>query len=187
MTVHELVKIDAKKVRSNSDLLAFYIESFKSMFGKTPNCVGCTFKTDFAKLKKAIENKEESKKYITMEKQEITFKLDKRQGKILSYKKGGRTIRQYDNKMTEDFAVEYLTNGTKEELETRKKLFKNLPSAILTKEEKKVKKEEPKKVEPVKITDDGNGNTVKVFEGVPTGEEKLQVPKKKGGRPAKKK
>ena len=59
-----------------------------------------------------------------------TFKLRKSEGKILSFKKNGRTIHFYDNNMTEDLAVEYLTNGTPEQIEERKKLFAILPNAL---------------------------------------------------------
>lgn len=144
MTVQELVTLSSQKVRRDSDLMAFYIESFKAQFGKAPNCAGCTFSSDFIKLKSAVEKGTKPQKEMTMRNTEVTFKLSKRQGKILSYVKGGRTIRQYDNKMTEDFAVAYLTNGTKQEITERKKIFRELPAEIIAKEEKKKsKKEQP--------------------------------------------
>lgn len=138
MTVEELIKLNSQKVRGNSDLMAFYIESFEKQFGKKPNCAGCTFKTDFQKLKRAIESKSKPQKQIIMDANtEITFQLNSKKGKILSFKKGKAKIYNYDNKMTEEFAVGYLTHGTKAEIEERKKLFKVLPKEILEKEAKK--------------------------------------------------
>lgn len=144
MTVEELIKIDAKKVRNSSDLMAFYISAFKSKFGKAPNCASCTFKNDFQKLVKAIKNNEEPIKLTTMENKEITFKLAKREGKIISFVKNGRTIRRYDNKLTEEFAIDYLTFGTKEEILERRKRFKVLPAEIIALDNKALEKKEAK-------------------------------------------
>ena len=57
----------------------------------------------------------------------IDFKLKRRENKILSYKKNGKTYRQYDTKLTADFVNGYLTNGTPEQLKERKAAFQILP------------------------------------------------------------
>ncbi len=60
----------------------------------------------------------------------MAIKIKKIQGKILSYKKGGRTYRLYDNILSDEFISEYLKNGSKEELAERKKLF-NFPEIVV--------------------------------------------------------
>lgn len=125
MQIEELVKLSSQKVRSNSNLMAIYIDAFKEVFGKTPNCAGCTFSADFTKLKKAVLKQTPIQK--TRKMVDITFKLKKKLGKIHSYKKNGRTIHFYDTNMTEEIAIEYLTYGTPEQIENRKELFAVLP------------------------------------------------------------
>ena len=48
---------------------------------------------------------------------------------IHTYKIGKIPNRSYGNSMSEDFALKYLSNGTKKEIEERKKYFKILPQA----------------------------------------------------------
>jgi len=134
MGIEELKNMDANKVRNNSSLMRLYIEIFEQTFGYKPNCAGCTFKKDFQKL---INSKKTTTtlKTTTMKK---TFKLKRITGRILTYKINGRPIRKYDNKLTEDFVIGYLTHGTEQELEERRKQFEILP--------KLAKKEEVKQV-----------------------------------------
>lgn len=136
MEVKDLVKKSSQEVRGNSNLMAIYIKYFKEYFGHEPNCAGCTFANDFTRLKRVVlsgcsqEQKiSRTKKQSKMETK--TFKLKKVEGKILSYKKNGKTIHFYDNNMTEQLAVEYLTHGTPEQIEARKKLFAILPNALI--------------------------------------------------------
>lgn len=157
MTVQELVKLSSQKVRRDSDLMAFYIESFKAQFGKAPNCAGCTFSTDFIKLKSAVE-KGTTKTSLTMEKKEKTFVLNKGIPDILTYKRNGKNIRKYAKQIDELFALEYLTIGTKSEISERRKQFRILPAEIIAKDEKKADKK-PKEekfevsleVEPIEV------------------------------------
>lgn len=125
MQIEELVKLSSQKVRRDSNLMAIYIDAFKNTFGKVPNCAGCTFSADFTKLKKAVLKQTPIQKAKKMA--DTTFKLKKKLGKIHSYKKNGRTIHFYDTNMTEEIAVEYLTYGTPEQIESRKELFAVLP------------------------------------------------------------
>lgn len=179
MTVQELINKSSQEVRRSPDLMAFYIDSFKAQFGKAPNCAGCTFINDFKKLKLSIEKGIKPTKTLTMENKEITFKLAKREGKIISFQKGGRTIRQYDNKMTEDFAVEYLTNGSKEEISDRRKKFKVLPAEIIEKDEKKASKSKAKQEDVPEETPE-----ILLSENVSetTTEQPTEKPKSKRGR-----
>lgn len=127
MDVKELIKLDSHKVRGNSSLMTVYIEAFTKQFGYAPSCVGCTFGNDFAKLIRAV--RDTNLPTIQKKMEDKTFDL-KIQGKILAYRKDGKTFRVYDNKVTEAFAVNFLTHGTEEEIKERKKLFRNLPDAI---------------------------------------------------------
>lgn len=129
MTPQELILKGAKKVRETPSLMASYLEIFEQVFNRLPNCAGCTFNTDFNKLQKAVDNRttNETLKYTIMQK---TFKLKKVNGTILTFKKGKSPVRMYDNRLTEDFAVAFLTTGTKKEIEKRKDLFTTLPASL---------------------------------------------------------
>ncbi len=120
MTVEELILIDKYKVRRDSNLMSLYLQYFKETFNYLPNCAGCSFASDWQKLVSKY-----SKKYVTLQKVKSmkTISIKKQQGKILSYKKDGKTFRLYDNILTDDFIKEYLINGTDEEISERKKLF----------------------------------------------------------------
>lgn len=102
-----------------------YLEFFKEAFGRTPNCAGCSFGSDWTKLVAKY-----SKNYVTLQKAKTMSKsitIKKIQGKILSYKKDGKTYRLYDNILNDSFIKEYISNGTDEEIAERKKMF-NFPS-----------------------------------------------------------
>lgn len=147
MKVDVLVNLSSQKVRRDSNLMAIYITEYKKAFGITPNCAGCTFSKDFEKLRKYVLRWElpKQQKTQTNTNDMTTFKLKKKQGKILSYKKDGKTFRIYDTAMTDSFAVAYLTNGTEEQLKQRKELFSKLPDALVEVNEVEVVKEETKK------------------------------------------
>ena len=140
MDVNELIQLNSDKVRRNSSLMRFYIECFSKTFGYIPDCAGCNFNSDFNKLKVALSN---DKKIVNLtnktKKMENTFKLKRIEGNILAYRKDKKTFRLYDNSLNEEFVISFLTNGTAEEIEQRKKLFSKLPKL----EEKQVSK--PKK------------------------------------------
>lgn len=123
MTVEELILLDKAKVRRDSNLMHLYLEFFKEAFNRVPNCAGCSFATDWQKLVSKY-----SKKSVTLQKVNPmkTITIKKIQGKILSYKKDGKTFRLYDNILTDDFIKEYISNGTEEEIAERKKMF-NFP------------------------------------------------------------
>lgn len=125
MTPDELVGLDSAKVRGDSDLLRFYIETYQEYFGRKPSCVGCTFRSDFQKLKRRIKGGGSilAKKKKSM----ATFELKRKTGKLLHYRLGGGIIRSYDTNLTEEFVIGYLTHGTPEQIEERKKLFSKLP------------------------------------------------------------
>src|SRR6478736_9243120 len=133
MTVNELILLDKRKVRRDSNLMSLYLLYFKETFKYAPNCAGCSFGSDWQKLVNFYSKKVEKK--VTLQKENVmsTISIKRIQGKILAYKKDGRTFRQYDNILTDSFVKEYLSNGTKEEIEERKRLF-NFPDECNTKE-----------------------------------------------------
>lgn len=124
LTIEDLVKAGKNQVRSNPDLMSAYISIFEQAFGRKPDCAGCTFDNDWGKL---VNSNQEIGTLM-----EKTFEIiDK--GEIFAYNKFdekiGRevTIRSFGRNMTEEFAREYLTHGTPEQIEERKRFFRVLP------------------------------------------------------------
>lgn len=127
MTANELISINSDKVRRDSNLMALYINHFEKAFGHKPNCAGCTFKSDWQRFVAKIKGADTQSKTTEIMNTAIDFKLKRRENKILSYKKNGKTYRQYDTKLTAEFVEGYLTNGTPEQLKERKAAFQILP------------------------------------------------------------
>ena len=134
MTAKELIMNGKDKVRRDSNLMHFYLILFKETFNETPNCISCSFSRDWNRF--SAYHKNNSIDLIANEKITIMedIKIKKVQGKILSYKKDGKTYRLYDNLLTNVFISEFLTYGTDEEIADRKKLF-NIPVKIQDVEE----------------------------------------------------
>lgn len=126
MTIDEFILLDKAKVRRDSNLMHLYLDFFKDAFGRVPNCAGCSFGTDWQKLVSLYSNKGEKK--VTLQKGKIMSKISikKIQGKILAYRKNGKTYRQYDNILTDEFIKEFIVSGTEEENKERIKMF-NFP------------------------------------------------------------
>lgn len=125
--------MQANEVRGNSSLMLDYIQLYKEVYGKELNCASCTFKSDFTRLKQHLANNKQSTNNSIM-----GFKIKKR-NVILSYKKDGLTYRKYDNIANDQFLSEFLTHGTSEELEERRKLFTSIPDDFeATKKENEV-------------------------------------------------
>lgn len=123
MTREELIAIGKHKVRRNEDLMLFYLQEFESIFGRKPICAGCTFNKDWEKFSLGRKSLNTFRKMETK-----TFELNSSSKNIIhTYYVGKSPRRKYGHNMTEGFAKEYLSNGTKEEIEERKKHFKTLP------------------------------------------------------------
>lgn len=142
MTVEELITKSAHEVRGNRDLMERYLLEYEAKFGRRPNCAGCTFSKDWQKFVNSFKP-QRIKNQIQMD---TTFKLKKVSNKIYTYWIDGKPQRKYDNKMTEEFAIGYLTNGTPEQIEERKKQFFILPESLreVKKVEEEVKEKKPK-------------------------------------------
>jgi len=134
MRVEEFISKSPDKVRKSPDLMAFYLREYEKIFGRLPNCAGCTFKSDWKKFVQAVKAPKKQK-IKTMATTEKTFKLKDNRLRILTYWLGKSPQRKYSNKLTEEFVIGYLTHGTKEQLEARRKEFAILPKGLNTKEE----------------------------------------------------
>lgn len=127
ITVKDLIKAGKIEVRQNSDLMSAYIQLFQEKFGRKPDCAGCTFDYDWKRLTENLtsintENMSSDKTFKLRDNSIIyTFERENEETKT------HRRVRVYGNIMTEEFAEEYLTAGTPEEIESRKKQFKVLP------------------------------------------------------------
>lgn len=154
MTVNELILLDKAKVRRDSNLMHLYLEFFKEAFGRVPNCAGCSFGTDWQKLVSLY-----SKKSVTLQKVNPmkTIQIKKIQGKILTYRKDGKTYRQYDNILTDEFIKEFIVSGTEEENKERVKMF-NFP----IEEKPHVFTEEAKKLSDDFVTEQKPTETIQV-------------------------
>lgn len=170
MTANELISINSDKVRRDSNLMALYINHFEKAFGHKPNCAGCTFKSDWQRFVAKIKGTDTQSKTTENMNTSIDFKLKRRENKILSYKKNGKTYRQYDTKLTADFVNGYLTNGTPEQLKERKTAFQILPEKFRPKT----------KTEPVEEPVKEDAVTTDPTEEVkPEAQPKAEAPKKK--------
>jgi hypothetical protein len=120
MTKEVLIAFGSSKVRNDSTLLSFYKEIFKEEFGYYPICAGCSFSTDWDKLIKS-NNIILTKNFEIMNPE---FEIKDKQ-KIHTYTDAKGIKRRCSGyHFTIDFAIAYLTNGTEEEIELRKKDFK---------------------------------------------------------------
>jgi|GEM_PF-1449862 len=151
MELETFIQIESHKVRSNPELMAFYIATFEQTFGYKPDCVGCSFTSDFQKLKNKLKSSLNPSQGGTFEQKNNTtmknmkpetqnlkrpkapfgglgaFILRQKKGEILTYRKDDYTFRCYDYNLTEEFVLNFLTHGTEEELQERKKMFSKIP------------------------------------------------------------
>jgi len=178
MEVSDLLKIESNKVRCSPDLMLFYIETFKQAFGYAPNCAGCSFGSDWEKLKRHLnKNKDNSLSLnYNFKTETMNFELKRIERKILSYQKDGKTYKRYDNRLYDEFVKDFLVYGTEAEIEERKKLFRVLPEPVI---------EEPKEDTNTVISEEAN--LIPVVDPVILPEPVTEEPKevKKKGRPAK--
>lgn len=129
MTTKELVSLSPKKIRYSNELMQLYIQKFEAAFSYKPNCAGCTFNSDFNKLKKHVASGSKSTIINLKPKTMSVYKIKpKFRAQILTYIKDKRPYRTYGRNITDTFAEEFLTHGTKEQIAERKKMF--LPVAI---------------------------------------------------------
>lgn len=128
MTTKELVSLNPKKIRNNNELMQLYIQKFEAAFSFKPNCAGCTFSKDFNKLKKHVASS--GKPTVINLKQETmsAYKIKpKFRAQILTYVKDKRSYRTYGRNISDQFAKEFLTHGTEEQIAERRKMFDAIP------------------------------------------------------------
>jgi hypothetical protein len=133
MTDKELMSLDSQRVRHDENLMRLYIDLFRRIFYREPNCAGCTFSDDWRKLKAHITTPEiQGTNLNTMS--NITFEIvGTNRNKIHRFVDSkGKVHRAYGWSMTEDFAQKFLASAKdEEELAQRKRIFKVLPSESL--------------------------------------------------------
>ena len=159
MTFRELTQLNKGIIRGNSDFTLFFINAYQHIFGYKPSCSGCSINNEMHKLFERIKQMPNQDLEILIDKDLIMENTDKTFVKSINFKENliaykdenGRIRRKFANKLTDDFVIAYLTNGTPEELEDRRKKFKVLPLAMreVKEEPKKEKKKREKKVKEV--------------------------------------
>lgn len=123
MELKEFVGLKPSEIRRDKGLMQLYVDFYEAAFFLKPNCIGCSFKSGFKKLKKYANNGEKTVNLVenTKPMETKTFILKSQYKlKILSYKKDGVTHRKYGHSITEDFARELVKAG-------RTEIFAKLP------------------------------------------------------------
>jgi hypothetical protein len=154
MTALELINNKPSDVRNSNELMKVYLQYYFSYVGRQLICAGCTFKSDFKTFVQAVKNGEPKyiNNYYEQEMITTTFKLLD-PSEIYSYRPKGESVKRcYGTNMTEEFAFEYLTDGTDDEITVRKAQFKLLPEVFIDKpkvaEKVTVEKVNPNKIVP---------------------------------------
>lgn len=125
MELKEFVGLKPSEIRRDKGLMQLYVDFYEAAFFLKPNCIGCSFKSGFKKLKKYANNGEKTVNLVenTKPMETKTFILKNQYKlKILSYKKDGVTHRKYGHSITEDFARELVKAG-------RTEIFAKLPAS----------------------------------------------------------
>lgn len=168
--------------------MSLYLFFFKEAFNSVPNCAGCSFSSDWQKLVSFYSVKKEKSVTLQKSKNMKTITIKKIQGKILSYKKDGKTYRLYDNILTDDFIKEYVSNGTEEEIKERKKMFNFPVEEIELNLQNKEWETAILKSNAEIILDEPSGiieYTIEESEGLEKALEQIIQPKKRGRKPKK--
>lgn len=153
MTFGDLIKHSKSEVRGSSFLTFHFIEAYKHVFKVKPSCTGCSISNELSKLaneikKLGIEEKEiEIKEESIMKNTDKTFVLSPTFNEtMLAYVDENKVVRRkFSNKLTDEFVIAYLTNGTEAEIEERKKNFKKFPKGFEASSAEKVEVKEVKK------------------------------------------
>lgn len=126
MTKEELIAFGSSKVRNTSTLLSLFKEMFFDEFGYLPLPPCCGNMEDWYKFVKSKNEKISiTKKYEIMNPE---FQIKDKQ-KIYTYTDSKGVKRRCGGyNLTIEFAIAYLTNGTEEQIELRKKEFKVFPN-----------------------------------------------------------
>ena len=125
MTPENLVTLNKHEVRNDNALMLIYLQEFENIFGRKPNCAGCTFNHDWERFKNAVRTQTKTTEIMSTDN---SYRLNhKHRNEILTYLQDGRPVRTYGYKMTDAFAENFLSVGSKQQIEERKKLFTSLP------------------------------------------------------------
>ena len=134
METKELVKLNVGSIKLNPEYKALYIKSFKAFFGKEP-CLTCGgAQHDFMKFKNKVLNLGTEKETYKKQEEMKQYKLKPEYlSDVHSFAKNGTVHRMYGSHMTDEFAKDYLSNGSKKQLEERKAKFLSIPTAKVEK------------------------------------------------------
>ncbi|KUY29392.1 hypothetical protein [Elizabethkingia ursingii] len=137
MDPKEIIQAGTSGVRNSSTLMAEYKRQFKEQFGYEPECPTCGSTKDwnlfhaFANGQTSENTKIMSGKTFLLKNNNIIYSYDVYNEEL----KRSIRNRSYGNKMTEEFAENYLTHGTEEEIIQRKNQFRILPEKFIELEE----------------------------------------------------
>lgn len=134
MTLKELTSLSPNRVRRDNHLMPLFTAMFKEAFLIEPRTCCGGFKPDFKKLKRYAEGDTSAKKnqIRTLKNNTMAreFKIKRKfLNKILTYRLDGRTFRVYGKLAGDQFLQDYLTYGSKEELEARRLQFDQIPES----------------------------------------------------------
>ena len=132
MTKEELIFKGKHKVRNTPDLMRIYKELFIQEFGRAPAMCCSGFAPDWNAFERGIV-KFNQQNQITMAGK--TFVYTGKRNEILVFRKNGVPHKKYAYKADDNFMIDFLTYGTAQEIEERKKLFKVLPQGMAEKKE----------------------------------------------------
>jgi len=124
MDVKDLLNLGSGEIRKSEKYINLFTDFFEKAFGYRPNCRGCSFKSDFNKLKNHIFRTQ-----IINNLQMENHEINRRQRSVIHtyVDDKGKAQRSYGKNMTDEFAENFLSKGTKEQLSERRKLFVTLP------------------------------------------------------------
>lgn len=141
MTLQELINKGSSAIRGNNELMSLFIKYYKENFTDEPSCYSCSWNGTFNKLAQIVNHSTINTR--TMISQNKTFILKKGlKENMLSYKHLHRTYRLYIKDLNDNFVINFLTYGTEQEIEDRKKMFEKLPGFLESKEVKEVEQVE---------------------------------------------
>lgn len=134
MDKQDFLKLESAKVRRSPDLFAFFQNLYQETFNAVPDCSSCSFNKDFRRLQEHLfsEIKNNNVSLQTNKKYKImsAYQLKNSKNEILFYDYEGKRFRCYDNMLNDSFVEGFLTHGTTEEIEVRKKLFNVIPENL---------------------------------------------------------
>lgn len=139
MIYKDFLNLKSSEIKNNPTLLGLFIQAFEDVMKRTPICSGCSLNSEYDSFLNEVARFENREKEIILNTKNIT-KMNK--GKtftlsinatdsILAYvDEKGNDRRKFVERLTDEFVNDYLTHGTDEEIELRKKKFSKFPDSF---------------------------------------------------------